>query len=152
MDKKSMIDVAYDVINDGSKVYTFKELYEEVAKILEMDDASKAKNIGIFYTQLTVDGRFLSLGNNTWDLKIRHAYAVCHDDSVNLAYTQIDEESANKDQEDEEDEKEYNAAIEGKEEPIVSEKENSESEDTPSDGEDDEESSNLDTNDLLKSI
>ncbi len=152
MNKKSMIDVAYDVINGGSKIYTFKELYDEVATILEMDDATKAKNIGIFYTQLTVDGRFLSLGNNTWDLKIRHSYAVCHDDSVNLAYTQIDEESANKDQEDEEDEKEYNAAIEGKEEPIVAEKETVESEENPVESEDGEETSNLDTNDLLKSI
>ncbi len=152
MDKKSMIDVAYDVIEQGAKAYTFKELYDEVAAILEMDDATKTRNIGIFYTQLTIDGRLLSLGNNTWDLKIRHSYAAYHDDSSNLAYSQMDEESANKEEEDKEEDDEYNASVEGKEEPIIAEKEAGESEDNSSDSEDGEEEGNIDTSDLLKSI
>ncbi len=150
MNKKSMIDAAYDILEEGGKSYSFKELYDEVATSLEIDEETKAKKIGIFYTQLTVDGRFLCLGNNTWDLKERHTYAASHDDSANLAYSQIDEESANKDKEDEEDDKEYNAATEGKEDSIVPEKDEGESEDNPVDG--DEEGSGLDTNDLLKSI
>ncbi len=145
-----MIDAAYDILEEGGKSYSFKELYDEVATSLEIDEETKTKKIGIFYTQLTVDGRFLCLGNNTWDLKERHTYAASHDDSANLAYSQIDEESANKDKEDEEDDKEYNAATEGKEDSIVPEKDEGESEDNPVDG--DEEGSGLDTNDLLKSI
>lgn len=150
MNKKSMIDAAYDILEEGGKSYSFKELYDEVATSLEIDEETKTKKIGIFYTQLTVDGRFLCLGNNNWDLKERHTYAASHDDSANLAYSQIDEESANKDKEDEEDDKEYNAATEGKEDSIVPEKDEGESEDNPVDG--DEEGSGLDTNDLLKSI
>lgn len=150
MNNKSMIDVAFDIIEEGKKTVSFKDLYDEVATILEFDDATKTKNIGIFYTQLTVDGRFLCLGNNTWDLKVKHSYAASHDDSANLAYSQIDEESANKEKEDEEEDKEYNASVAGKDENVIAEKEEGDSDETTGESDDEEEPTSIDASDLIK--
>ncbi len=147
---KSMIDVAFDIIEEKNKTVSFKDLYDEVATILEFDEATKTRNIGIFYTQLTVDGRFLCLGNNTWDLKVKHSYAASHDDSANLAYSQIDEESANKEKEDEEEDKEYNASVAGKDESVIVEKEEGDSDESQGDNDDEEDSSSIDASDLLK--
>ncbi len=124
MEKKSMIEVAYAIAKKGEKVYTFKELYDEVATILEMDDATKMRNIGVFYTQLTIDGHFVALGDNTWDLRERHTYEKSHDDSINEVYNEVEDDSG-ADEEDKLEEKEYNAEIEGKE-IIESEEENDE--------------------------
>ncbi len=152
MNKKSMIDVAYEVIEEEYRAFSFKELYDKVTTILEFDDETKTRNIGIFYTQLTVDGRFLCLTNNTWDLKDRHSYAASHDESAKEAYGAIEEEHSEKTEEDAQEEKEYNAAIEGKNDDVIPEKDETESEDAPTEGDDEEEGPSLDTKDILKSI
>lgn len=112
--KKSMIDEAYAIVKGDPKVFTFKELYDLVALNLEMSDEQKMKNIGEFYTELTIDGRFVALGDNTWDLRERHTYEKSHDESINEVYNEVDDDSS-LDDEDKQEEKEYNAEIEGKE-------------------------------------
>ena len=109
-----MIDVAYEIVKEGQKVYSFKELYDEVAVTLDMADDLKMRNIGEFYTELTIDGRFVALGDNTWDLRERHTYEKSHDESINEVYNDVDDDSG-ADEEDKEEEKAYNAEIEGKE-------------------------------------
>lgn len=133
MDKKSMIEVAYDILKKEQTVYTFKKLYDEVAATLEMDEETKKRNIGEFYTQLTVDGHFVALGDNTWDLRERHTYEKSHDESINEVYNDVEDDSG-ADEEDKQEEKEYNAEIEGKE--IVDDEES-----------DDETSSDVDSDD-----
>lgn len=134
MDKQSMIDVAYAIIKKEGKIITFKELYNEVALNLEMDDATKIKNIGEFYTQLTVDGRFVALGDNTWDLRERHTYEKSHDESINEVYNEVEDDS-DVDAVDKQEEKEYNAEIEGKE---IVEDDSDEETSSDADSEDDE--------------
>ena len=134
MDKQSMIDVAYAIIKKEGKIFTFKELYNEVASNLEMDDATKIKNIGEFYTQLTVDGRFVALVDNTWDLRERHTYEKSHDESINEVYKEVEDDS-DVDAVDKQEEKEYNAEIEGKE---IVEDDSDEEVSSDADSEDDE--------------
>lgn len=114
MENKSMIDAAYEIVKGENKIFTFKELYDHVAVILDMDDEKKLKNIGEFYTELTIDGRFVALGDNTWDLRERHTYEKSHDESINEVYNDVEDDSG-ADEEDKQEEKEYNAEIEGKE-------------------------------------
>lgn len=109
--KKSMIDLAYEIASKSGEAHAFKDLYEEVALILEFNDEEKAKNIGQFYTELTLDGRFVNLGDNTWDLRVNHTYEKSHID-VNDVYTEVDEDT-DADEEDKKEEKEYNALLEG---------------------------------------
>jgi DNA-directed RNA polymerase subunit delta len=113
---KSMLDCAYEVMVGVKKGMTFQDLYEGLAKQLSMSDDEKKSHLGEFYTELTLDGRFVALTDNFWDLRARHTYDKVHID-VNDVYSDV--EQADEDEEDAEEEKEYNAAVEGK--PVVGE-------------------------------
>jgi DNA-directed RNA polymerase subunit delta len=113
MKQTSMIDVAYELVKEGDKAYSFKELYDAVALSLEFDEGMKMKNIGEFYTELTVDGRFYGLGGNVWDLRERHNHTKTRDAALEEAYAEAADDSG-ADEEDKQEEKEYNAEIEGK--------------------------------------
>lgn len=122
---KSMLDEAYDVLVHDKKTLTFNELVDEVSKNLEMNDDEKKGHLGGFYTELSLDGRFVALTDNTWDLRARHTYAKVHID-VNDVYSDVEE--GDEDIEDQEEEKEYNAQVEGK--PVPEGDDVSEEEDT----------------------
>lgn len=107
---ESMVDVAYDVITENHRIMNFQELYSEVALKLGFSDEEKLDKISKFYTNLSLDGRFVTLGNNEWDLRINQTYDKTHID-VNDVYTEMDEEArANVDTEELEagEEEEYN--------------------------------------------
>jgi len=108
---KSMLDVAYELMSKSKKTATFTDLYDQIAKILVMNDDEKKSHIGEFYTELTLDGRFVALTDNSWDLRARHTYDKVHID-VNDVYSDVEE--GDEDEEDEEEEKEFEAQIEGK--------------------------------------
>ena len=109
--EKSMLEVAYDVIGASSKSLTFKELYDEVAAKLAMSDDEKNDRIGNFYTQLTLDGKFVVLMDNTWDLRARHTYEKVH---IDMSEVYSDVNTADDDQETKKETDDYNAEIEGK--------------------------------------
>jgi DNA-directed RNA polymerase subunit delta len=108
---RSMLESAYAIMSKSKKEMTFQDLYDAVGKDLEMSEDEKKAHIGSFYTELTLDGRFVALTDNAWDLRARHTYAKVHID-VNDVYSDVDE--GDEDEEDEEDEKDYNAEVEGK--------------------------------------
>lgn len=109
--QKSMLEVAYEIIGASKTPLAFATLYEGVAKELEMTKEEKDDRIGDFYTELTLDGHFVALTDNTWDLRSRHTYDKVHID-VNDVYSDVNQSDA--DEEDKKEEKEYNAEIEGK--------------------------------------
>lgn len=107
---ESMVDVAYDIITENHRIMNFQELYSEVALKLGFSDEEKLDKISKFYTNLSLDGRFVTLGNNEWDLRTNQTYDKTHID-VNDVYTEMDEEArANVDTEELEagEEEEYN--------------------------------------------
>jgi len=108
---KSMLDAAYEIMSKSKKETTFTDLYDAIGQELAMSDDEKKARIGSFYTDLTLDGRFVALTDNVWDLRARHTYDKVHID-VNDVYSDVEE--GDEDEEDEEEEKEYNAAVEGK--------------------------------------
>jgi DNA-directed RNA polymerase subunit delta len=108
---KSMLDVAFELMSKNKKATTFTDLYEQIAKTLAMNDDEKKSHLGEFYTELTLDGRFVALTDNSWDLRARHTYDKVHID-VNDVYSDVEE--GDEDEEDEEEEKAFEAQIEGK--------------------------------------
>lgn len=72
--EKSLIEFAYDVLSASKSPVPFKELFDRVIEESELKlTGSQIKDkIGKFYTQLSIDGRFLMLDNNTWDLRSRY--------------------------------------------------------------------------------
>jgi DNA-directed RNA polymerase subunit delta len=74
---KSMLEFAYEFVVAKKKAVTFKEIWQFVQK---QSDDKQAMQIGRFYKLLTLDGRFVALGNNKWDLKARYTFKELYDD------------------------------------------------------------------------
>ena len=66
---ESMVNVAFDVLTENKRMMNFLELFKEVCKRLEFNDEQACDRISNFYTNLTLDGRFVNLGDNEWDLR-----------------------------------------------------------------------------------
>lgn len=97
---ESMVDVAFDILNENQRTMNFQELYHEITKKLELSDEESLAKIAQFYTNLSLDGRFVTLGNNEWDLRKNQTYDKVHID-MNDVYSDIEEETAaNRDVED----------------------------------------------------
>lgn len=98
-----MLDIAYNFINESGKEVAFKELWDNVVETLQFSEEEAMAKLSKFYSSLMIDGRFVTLGENTWDLRSRHKYEKVHID-MNEVYRAADE--AVERDEDEEDLKE----------------------------------------------
>lgn len=68
-----MLDVAYEIVSQRTEPITFKELVAQIVAELNLSEEECAKRISRFYTNLMLDGRFVTLGENTWDLRSRNS-------------------------------------------------------------------------------
>ena len=95
MTRKSMTDVAYDLMSKKKRSVAFPKLWADVAKISNLPNDFIAQ----FYTDLTLDSRFVSLKDNKWDLKERRLYAESH---IDLDELKLDEEEESEEENSEE--------------------------------------------------
>ena len=70
--KKSMVDVAYDLMSTKKKAIVFLKLWEEVCQVMAFTKQQEEDNIAQFYSDLSLDDRFVNVGENKWDLRERH--------------------------------------------------------------------------------
>ena len=73
LEQLSHSDIAYEILKLDKKTKNTAKLFDEVCKLLEIDENSKMDMIGDFYTNLTTDKRFLLLENAEWDLREAHS-------------------------------------------------------------------------------
>jgi DNA-directed RNA polymerase, delta subunit len=97
--QKSMIDIACDLMVKKKKPIDFYKLWKEVSEIKGFNEEEDKANQSLFYTIITLDGRFITTGENFWDLRGRHKYESVHID-MNDVYA--DEEEEIVEEEDEE--------------------------------------------------
>ena len=126
---KSLLDLAFDYVSQRKEEVAFKDLWAYVSKEAGLDEEAAAKKISPFYTNLKMDGRFVTLGENKWDLRSRHTFDKTHIDMKDV-YSDVEISDDDTEEEDEE-EKEYNKILEGDEptdevEPDESSEENKE--------------------------
>ncbi|WP_368503069.1 DNA-directed RNA polymerase subunit delta [Alkalihalophilus sp. As8PL] len=65
----SMIEVTYALMKEKRKPYNFNDLVKEIVQIKQMTKKDVNERISFLYTDLNIDGRFLTLGDNNWGLK-----------------------------------------------------------------------------------
>ena len=112
--EKSNLDVAFELVSRKKNPVVFSKLWEEVGQIQGLSEEEAKKRASKFYTALSLDGRFITLGDNTWDLRSRYTFDKVHID-MNEVYTdeadEVEDEDRSEDdyfidEEDEESEDE----------------------------------------------
>ena len=92
MDSKgSMIDVAYALMLKKKKAISFQKLWQEVSEVKGFTKDQELEKQSLFYTNITLDGRFITVGENQWDLRSRHKFEEVHID-MNDIYVEVEEE------------------------------------------------------------
>jgi len=65
----SMIEVAHAIFEENGDVLDFNQLLVQVQNYLEMSNKELEGKMTRFYTDLNIDGSFISLGENRWGLR-----------------------------------------------------------------------------------
>lgn len=110
---KSLLDYAYDYVSAQSQQSKFQDIWAYCVKEAGLSEEEAAAKVSHFYTNLMLDGRFVTLGENEWDLRIRHKFEKVH---IDMSEVYSDVETSYDDSEEEEEEAEYNKAFEDEEE------------------------------------
>ena len=99
MSNKSLIDYAHEVLEASKEPLSFKELFDKAVSLsgLDLSKEETRHKMSSLYTQLSLDGRFIILTDNNWDLRSRHVYSQVHID-IDDAYS--DEEGEEYDAEE----------------------------------------------------
>ena len=90
MVKQSNVDIAFDIVSANSTPITFADLWAKLCEVNSYTEQEATRKIGSFYTSLLLDGRFVNLGDNTWDLRSRYKFDKITLD-VNECYSEEDE-------------------------------------------------------------
>lgn len=82
MSNKSLLDYAYEVLLNSKDPISFRELFEKAVALSgqEFSPEELRHKMSSVYTQLSLDGRFIILTDNNWDLRSRHVYSQVHID------------------------------------------------------------------------
>lgn len=96
---KSMLDAAYELMAEKKSI-AFSALWNAVCKKMNLSSEEAKKKIANFYTQLSLDGRFVALGNNKWSLRDQLPYDKVHVDLSDF-YKDIEEGSDDDDESEE---------------------------------------------------
>ncbi len=95
-----MLEVAYEIFLGRKDAITFNELVNEITKTLELSEEEVRTRISQFYTDLNIDGRFITLGDNRWGLRTWYPYEQI-DEEVTHTEKPKKKKSKKKDEDDE---------------------------------------------------
>ncbi|MBT2732227.1 MULTISPECIES: DNA-directed RNA polymerase subunit delta [Carnobacterium] len=68
-DELSMIEVAHAILDQKGEILDFSALLKEVQDFLNINSKEITSKTSQFYTDLNIDGSFISLGENRWGLR-----------------------------------------------------------------------------------
>lgn len=90
MRKRTNVEIAYALLKEKGTPLSFYEIWQHIVNEHEYSESEGHDLIAKFYTVLVMDGRFVNLGDNTWELRER----VLFDEialPLNEVYTDIEE-------------------------------------------------------------
>ena len=91
-EEMSMLEVAEQLIQRKIKPQKFDKIAKEVCEIMAISDEEFSERVAQFYTDLTLSGKFVTVGEDKWDLKARQKYEVANYDTYDIEFD--DEELA----------------------------------------------------------
>ena len=110
MSEKSLVTTAYELMSEaydrGDRApKPFLELCSEICDRLGLSEEEFTRLVSRFYTDLTLDGRFVIKENNTWTLREHEKYKDVHID-MNDVYSMDEDKELEEDGEENEGEEE----------------------------------------------
>ena len=106
---KSLLEYAYDYVSQQTQPSKFQDIWAYCVKEAGLSEEEAAAKVSRFYTNLMLDGRFVTLGENEWDLRTRQKFEKVH---IDMSEVYSDVETSYDDSEEEEEEAEYNKPFE----------------------------------------
>jgi len=85
-EEMSMLEVAEQLIQRKIKPQKFDKIAKEVCEIMGISDEDYVDNVAQFYTDLTLSGKFVTVGEDKWDLKSRQKYEVANYDTYDIEF------------------------------------------------------------------
>ncbi len=79
----SMIEVAHAILSQHGEAMGFADLTNQVQQYLGKSDEEIRDRFAQFYTDLNVDGSFISLGDNTWGLRTWYPFDSIDEATIN---------------------------------------------------------------------
>lgn len=92
VEQMSMVDVANIVLLEEKQPLSFLDTFNKVAALKEWNNDTKKSKVAQFYTDLNVDGRFISNGSNTWGLKRWYKLDEISEDLTTESMEDLDDE------------------------------------------------------------
>jgi DNA-directed RNA polymerase subunit delta len=88
----ALVDTAEVILKKSKEPIDFYELFDTVAKEKGLSEADKEEFVTHFYSDITVSGRFVYTGDNTWDLKAKQKIELWEKDgSFYNEYTDVED-------------------------------------------------------------
>ena len=82
----SMLEVAELLIQRKIKPQKFEKIAKEVCEMMGLTDDEFQSKLAQFYTALTLSGKFVTVGEDKWDLKSRQKYDVANYDTYDIDF------------------------------------------------------------------
>lgn len=67
--ERSMVDIAYDLLENKGESMAFTEIMKLVAQRKGFSESQADEMIAQLFTEINIDGRFVCVGRNLWGLK-----------------------------------------------------------------------------------
>ena len=93
---KSMSDAAYEIMAKKKRAIAFNKLWEDVLKETKVSEDLVAQ----FYSDLTLDSRFVQLKDNKWDLRSRRKFEEPY---IDIQKIDLEEDEESEEEMEEED-------------------------------------------------
>lgn len=78
--EKSLIELAYEYVSSQPGLVSFANIWQHVKEASGLSEEAASKKAGQFFTNMMLDGRFVTLGENNWDLRSRQTFDKVHID------------------------------------------------------------------------
>lgn len=79
----SMIEVTYALLEETGEIHDFNQILEVIQDFFSLSDKELEEIMPRLYTDINIDGRFISLGDNRWGLRSWYAIDAIDEEIVN---------------------------------------------------------------------
>ncbi|WP_308160353.1 MULTISPECIES: DNA-directed RNA polymerase subunit delta [unclassified Bacillus (in: firmicutes)] len=80
----SLMEMAFEFLKNSKEPIAFSDLLKEIKKASGITEQEIQSRLAQFYTDINVDGRFLSLGSNRWGLRVWYPVDTAEEEVVTV--------------------------------------------------------------------